>query len=244
MSINTAPSTVSRETYEAIFEKERRHVYPTVDVLEQRLGFAVDRDRLETAAAVLSCPFKAAEPNWQHGRVIYAVARAYLSTRRDMLSTLLDIGTAKGFSALCLQWALIDSGAYGQVSSVDVMCPDQRCRRNTVAEVDELKTLSEILQPWPESRRIVFACYNDGSRGWLAKHPERVHLAYIDGKHTYEAVKYESSVLSARQESGDVIICDDIQIPGINTAVVELKGYDVERVHVLATRGYAIARKR
>lgn len=243
MSINTAPSIVTVETYQDLFDQERVHEYPMVDAFEQRLGYALPRWMLERAARVLSCPYKAAAPNWQHGRVIYAVTRSALQGRTDPVR-ILDIGTAKGFSALCLQWALSDSGCVGTVTSVDVMCPQQRCRRNTIAEVYELKTLHEILEPYAAAKAIDFVCRPHGSRDWLKEHPERVDVAYVDGKHTYDAVSFEAGVLSAAQQSGDVIVFDDVQIPGIAKAVIELRGYDVEYLHVLSTRGYAIARKR
>ena len=56
---------------------------------------------VEAAARVLACPLKANPPNWQHGRVLYAGYRAYLAgLQRRVL--LLDIGTAKGFSAAAM----------------------------------------------------------------------------------------------------------------------------------------------
>jgi len=242
MSLNYAPQLTTAEEYRELFERERANVYPQIDVIERHLGYAVERDRLEVAARVLSCPKKAAAPNWQHGRVIYAVTRHALASRADALVSLLDIGTAKGFSALCLQWALNDSQCLGAVVSVDVMDPMDRCKRNTVAEVDGLKTLPEILMPWPEARQIRFE--RSTGRDWLVKHKERVHVAYVDGKHTYDAVSWEATLLSARQQAGDVIIFDDIQVDGVFKAVSELRGYDVEHVQALPSRRYAIARKR
>lgn len=261
MSLNRAPQTVSAETYQALFEKERIHVYPQIDALEQRLRVAADRDRLEAAARVLSCPFKAAEPNWQHGRVIYAVVREYVESNAHeyvgqvtggLMFSLLDIGTAKGFSALCAQWALDDAGRFGIVTSLDVMDPLDRVRRNTIAEVDGLKTLPEILAPWPEADRIRFEqvkapkhMEHRGACSWLMKDDSRIYVAYVDGKHTYDAVSWESAAIARRQHSGDVIIFDDFQVPGIAKAIHEMRGYDLEYLaSIPGKREYVIARKR
>src|SRR3990172_8581667 len=89
------------EAYEAACALERTRRYPLVDDFEARQGFALDRARLEAAARVLACPIKARPPNWQHGRVLYALTRRYRLTAEGPLYCL-DIGTAKGFSALCL----------------------------------------------------------------------------------------------------------------------------------------------
>lgn len=222
MSLNTTPQTQTAEDYARIFDLERQQSYPSVDAWEEGMGFAVARDRLEAAGRVLSCPIKAASPNWQHGRVIYATWRNYLFDGSDS-ATVLDVGSAKGFSALCARWALDDSLYGGTVDSVDVMPPSARVRRNTPAEVGSLKTLHEILEPWPEAKRITF--HESTGAGWLQKHPSRVHLAFVDGKHSYEAVKVEARMLADRQRPGDMVIFDDTQMIGVGKAVKEAGKY-------------------
>ena len=241
MSLNYAPQTVSAAEYERIFALERANVYPMVDAFEQRMGYAVDREKLEAAARVLSCPFKASPPNWQHGRVIYAAWRKYLETSNVPVACL-DIGTAKGFSALCARWALMDSGRLGLVASVDVMPLTSRVRRNTIAEVDGLLTLPEILEPWPESRDIAFRHMT--GIDWLRERQRRVNLAFVDGKHQGEVVSIEGQLLADRQESGDLVIFDDVQIPGVMKAVRQLTAYDCEYLEVKPGRKYAIAVRR
>jgi hypothetical protein len=229
--------------YLDIWQAERKQEYWAVDALEAQLGYALDRQRLEGAALVLASPIKANPPNWQHGRVLYAVAREYLSHTTETV-TFFDCGTAKGFSALCLQWALIDACVNGAVISVDVIDPCERVLRNTIAETAGEKTLAEILEPWPEARAIQFV--RSTGRQWLTGHPRRVHLAYVDGKHTYEEVSWEATLLAQRQESGDVVIFDDLQIPGVEKAVAEMAEhvYEVSTLTVIpGKRAYAIARK-
>lgn len=242
MSLNYAPQTFAAEDYARIFAQEREQAYPSVDAWEQGMGFALSRERLEDAARVLSCPIKAAAPSWQHGRVIYATYRNYLR-HRDEPVTVLDIGTAKGFSALCARWAVDDSGRDGTVDSVDVMPPTARVRRNTPAEVDGLKTLAEILAPWPDAQRITF--HELTGAGWLQKHQGRVHLAFVDGKHSHEAVSMEAKMLAARQQPGDVAIFDDTQMPPVGKAVQQAgKWYDltylplhsVNRIYAIGVR--------
>jgi hypothetical protein len=121
MSLNYAPSEVTAETYARIFAEEQARSYPIVDALEARLGYEMPRERLEDLARVLSCPYKAAAPCWQHGRVLYAVTRDYLTGSGEDAVIVLDIGTAKGFSAMSMLSALMDSNVAGWVTSVDVM---------------------------------------------------------------------------------------------------------------------------
>jgi predicted O-methyltransferase YrrM len=233
------PPTVA--DYDRIFEAERLNEYPMVDAFEQRMGFALDRARLENAARVLACPLKDNAPNWQHGRVIAAVTRNYTNSNTATPFRFLDIGTAKGFSALCLAWGLAEECA-AEIVSVDVLDPRALLRRNTVAEVDGYKTLAEILEPWPETRAIRF----ERSTGydWLKGHPERIHVAFVDGKHEESVVREEGRLLAERQEPGDVVMFDDVQILGVAKAVASLKSYEFQYLEVKPERKYAIGVRR
>lgn len=230
----------SEQQYVAVFERESAVKYQIVDNLEKQYGHAIDAEKLLHAARVLACPVKMNPPNWQHGRIIYSVARKYLSTKSTQTPvTMLDIGTAKGFSALCLRWALTDSGRKGSVTSVDVIDPNSRELRNTVADVSGPKTLHEILEPWPEANSIRFVC-TTGIQ-WLHKAEGRIHFAFVDGKHNFVSVSLEANLLAQHQERGDMVIFDDLQIPGVMEAVRKSKGYDIRIIHLVnVERQYAI----
>jgi predicted O-methyltransferase YrrM len=231
---------ITREVYESAFATESARPYPSIDAVERAAGYALAPERYLPAARVLACPVKVNPPNWQHGRVIYALTRQYLEGQTEPVQ-LLDIGTAKGYSALCLRWALEDSGRHGRVTSVDVIDPHARVKRNTIADVGGVKTLSEILAPWPEAQTIDFLhCMG---QKWLTEHPVRVHVAFVDGKHTYEAVTWEAALLAERQQAGDLAIFDDVQIPAVARAIESLSAYRVEYIDVLPNRRYAVGRR-
>lgn len=233
--------TPSATDYQRAFDVERSQHYHAIDVIESAAGFYLSLDKLESAARVLACPVKRHPPCWQHGRVIYSFYRQYLATCQQRV-LMLDIGTAKGFSALCAQWALMDSWVDGTVVSVDVIDPRSRESRNTVAEVGTPKTLTELLDPWPEAGAIKFL--QSTGVDWLKKYGGRIDLAFVDGKHTGAVVEQEGRLLAGRQEPGDLVIFDDVHLPDVLTAVRSLRAYRTEIVPVLPLRAYAIARRR
>jgi predicted O-methyltransferase YrrM len=247
MALVFTPNLHSVDRYAAAFAQARALRYPELDALEAKLGYAIDRDWLDEAGRVLCCPIKSAPPHWQHGRLIYAVAREFLKGKPSGCWSFLDIGTAKGFSALCLQKALNDhAGAQvlSGVTSVDVMPPAARCYRNTVAELDGtgLKTLAEILAPFPEAEGITFL--ESTGIDWLKGYAGQIDLAFVDGKHTGEVVRQEGKLLAKRQEAGDVVIFDDCQMPPVSQAVASLgEWYRIEYVKA-EPREYAIGRRR
>ena len=77
-----------------------------------------------------------------------------------------------------------------------------------------------------------------------------MHIAFLDGSHTYDDVMFEFNQIKSFQFSGDIIIFDDYnenQFPGLVKAVDEIclnLGYT--RLEILAgkNRGYIIATKR
>lgn len=239
--MSTTIAAPTERDYARIFEAECRQTYPAVEAFERECGVSLNRYRLEPAARVLACPFKAHAPNWQHGRVLYALVSRYLGGCADPHVALLDVGTAKGFSALCLLWALADAGREGSVTSVDVLDPDARVRRNTVAEVDGYKSLAEILSPWPEAQDIRFI---KGTGVQAIQEFTRIHVAYLDGKHTFDAVSDEIALLAKRQQPGDLIVWDDAQIDGVARAIAGATAYAVRYLDVLPHRRYAMGTRR
>lgn len=242
--------TATAEDYARVFEAERQREYPLIDAFEQRMGYAIDRERLESAARVLACPVKRNPPCWQHGRVLYAAALKYFVAGWMSASAhpgkfeeanVLDIGTAKGFSALCLLWAMnaSEAGDEGRVTSVDVIDPYAPVIRNTVAEINREITLHETLEPWPEAKAIQFV--QSTGINWLRAHPERLHVVFVDGKHTADVVAQEAALIAARQVPGDLCIFDDVHLPEIRAVVRGLHhSYALEYLDILPNRGYAM----
>lgn len=233
----------TKEQYAEAFQAECARVYPEVSAFEQSFGFAVPRVKLEAAARVLACPLKVNPPSWQHGRVIYALARSLLEDD-DCPGCLLDIGTAKGFSAVVMSWAIADAGARRDVVSVDVVDPFAYVERNSVAEMDgELLTVPEFVAPFLlENGHIQF--HGGGSLPLLDRMisaGERVRLAFVDGKHTATAVSAEIACLLRLQIPGDVVLFDDVQIAGVAEAVRKISSYTVTRVNAGVNRAYAMA---
>jgi predicted O-methyltransferase YrrM len=231
-------SLPSEKEYAAAFARECANEYPVIDEIEKRLGYAIDRQRLENAARTLACPVKRNPPNWQHGRVIYSVLRKYLEGRDGFLS-LFDCGTAKGFSALCMAFALTDAALTGAIVSVDVIDPDSAMPRNSVLDLEGPKTVRDYVRSWPEAALITFR--KSTGAEWLRSDPGRIHCAFIDGKHQYSAVKEEIHLLKHRQMQGDIAIFDDLQIPGVDQAVTLSSGYALTFVDAKQDRRYAIA---
>lgn len=243
--------TATVEQYSAAFTLENEQQYPMAEAFENSMGYAIGRSHpglLEDLARPLACPVKTNPPNWQHGRILYAIARAYLE-KKTTPSLLLDIGTAKGFSALILAWALFDAKKSGRVVSIDMIEPTALVVRNSVYECERGPlTLAQFTGPQrPPGIEIEFL--GGGSMNWLyaaEQDKTRVHLAFVDGKHNRMAVKAEGDALSRIQHAGDVILFDDMQIPEVAEGVNMLprQDYTVSVIELTPRRKYCLARRK
>lgn len=244
-SMSQYEGLTAKERYDAIFEKEKSNVYHEISEYENECGAGVSLTRLEEAARVLACPLKVNPPSWQHGRVIYATVRRLLKDG-DSSGTFVDIGTAKGFSAVVMGWAVEDAGAKSRVASVDIVDPGARLARNSVLEADgELHSVYDFVRPFKGNLPIEF--FGGGSDKFLrtlSQAHERVRFAFVDGKHSYESVTNDVKLLSQMQSKGDVLIFDDIQIDGVMTAVARQTAYDFRSLSAGPMRRYAIAVRR
>jgi hypothetical protein len=239
----------TREQYEAAFETERRNEYPVIDEFEKRMGFAVDRERLEAAARVLACPVKKNPPNWQHGRVIYALARVRLASKQDGAPDFWwDIGTAKGFSAACMVWAVEDDTNNHDVyiHTCDVIKPKSSEPRNSIFDGEASTGVFDYFMPFIKAGAACINATQVGDEFYQQhlKHDDRIAFAFIDGSHTYEGVKADIALVTPRQQTGDIILFDDVNKEQVNRAVREMEGYDLEYIRLLPQRAYAIAVKR
>lgn len=244
------------EDFDRVWQLEysNRDRYTTVDAFERSQGFAIDLGRLENIAKTLACPVKVNPPNWQHGRIIYAIARRLQQERAGLDGIFLDIGTAKGFSAVCMAIARRDSGLTRAIVSIDKVDPLERVYRNSRLEAIAERPLTvyeftEWIQPGP------IAFMGGGSEIYFRqaltrRDSPRIMFAFVDGKHDFEVVRNEGHWLANFQVAGDVILFDDVQIKPVAEAV-EVFGelhsqYHIEYLDLnpVANRRYALATRK
>jgi predicted O-methyltransferase YrrM len=242
-----------RETYLRLHSEAQAVEYPAVDQFEREQGFRIDRNWMEQLALHTQVVIKESRLNYQHGRVLYAAAREYLARRGGAEPvTMLETGTARGFSAVCLARAIMDAGAGsgGRIITIDVLPHDRPMLWNCIDDHEGPKTRQELLAPWSEElQRIVFI---QGSTRIQLDHLGIAHIgfAFLDASHSQEDVMLEFQYVSGRQERGDVVVFDDVT-PGTFDGVVEAVAaieregrYAVTHLRSSSGRGYAIALRR
>ena len=225
-----------------------------IDLLEKTNGYKVDSEWLKLLAYNTQIVIKKSKLNYAHGRVLYSVLSDYLSSIDHKIKkiNILETGTARGFSALCMAKALADSRFEGSICTIDVLPHFQKMYWNCGPDhINGEQSRQNLLSEWSElvERYVIF--FQGYTRHVLPKIAlQRIHFAFLDGAHTYEDVLFEFNIISKLQNKGDIIVFDDyneIKFPGVVEAVNYIqneKNYDISFIHNKnSLRDYVIAKK-
>lgn len=225
-----------------------------VDNLEKETGYSVNRNWLSSLALHTQVVIKKSELNYAHGRVLYSVLRGYIGTLNNDIKkvNILETGTARGFSAVCMAKALADSNIEGSIFTFDVLPHLEKMFWNCAPDhIKGEQSRQSLLNNWLDlvDRYIIFI--QGHTRQILPKIAlPRINFAFLDGAHTYKDVLFEFNSISKYQKKGDIIVLDDYnenKFPGVVKAVKFIsfkKKYDISFVHNKNTqRDYVIAKK-
>lgn len=134
-------------------------------------------------------------PNYERGILIYHLIKKY------EIESFLEVGFGRGYSTFCAAMAMEEMGK-GKITAIDPNFNES--------------FLSHLRQIFPDSwfSRIDFI--KNTSRGYLSDlGPEkRFDFVYIDGDHTYDAVKFDWE--NTKDRFNKLLLFDDYHLPSKN----------------------------
>ena len=242
----------SRDKYLNLHADAKKKIYKEIDFFEEKKGYKIDRTWFEDLALHTQVVIKNSELNYQHGRLLYSSLRNYLITSKNETNdvVILESGTARGFSSVCMAKALIDSNKGGKIFTIDILPHNKPILWNCIDDHEGPKTRKDLLSKWSnEIKKIIFV--QGHSRKRLPKmNLTRINFAFIDAMHEEEDVLSEYRYVCQKQKAGDIIIFDDVTpnlFEGVYRAVKKVEEeniYRVERITLSDQRGYAVATKK
>lgn len=240
----------SRERYLELHREAQCVVYPEIDMIEEMLGFAIDRPWMEELALHTQVVVKESRLNYNHGRLLYAALRRYLADQDGSQVVIFETGTARGFSAICMARALQDAAIDGYILTVDMLPHERPILWNCIDDHEGPKTRAQLLAAYQDllSRIVFIQGRSDQIVATLGL--SRINFAFLDATHSEAEVRREFDFVSARQMKGDIVVMDDVTpnlFPGVVAAVEAIESggsYTVERIVASQQRGYAIATRR
>ena len=173
---------------------------------------------------------------WLHGYLLYVSLDSYLKKNPNIENiNILETGTARGFSSLCMVKALKDNKRKGTIHTVDIISNDIPIYWNSIKD-EEGKHIRKDLFKNTEYYELFdyIKCYTGKTLEVLNSiNIKRFHFAFLDAQHDYHNLNYELNYTKEKQETDDIIICDDYtsyhngrqQFPGINKAIDNFTDY-------------------
>jgi len=161
-------------------------------------------------------------PNYERGILLYSLIAKYKP------KNVLEIGTAEGYSTLCMAWAMTDYNINGKIFTIDPKPFDVPVERNVTWE-DNPKHDTVML-----SRRELWNKFADNE--WIKKIEvltgfsgevlqkntklPKMDMGFIDGSHVYEAVVHDFYAFLEVASESFYLLLDDY-VPNENDGVTK-----------------------
>ena len=161
-------------------------------------------------------------PNYERGILLYSLIAKYKP------KNVLEIGTAEGYSTLCMAWAMTDYNINGKIFTIDPKPFDVPVERNVTWE-DNPKHDTVML-----SRRELWNKFAD--KEWIKKIEvltgfsgevlqkntklPKMDMGFIDGSHVYEAVIHDFYAFLEIASESFYLLLDDY-VPNENDGVTK-----------------------
>lgn len=246
----TKKTLASPEKYLQIWNDAKQKKYEIVDNFEKNHNFKIDEDWYHKLALQTQVVIKKSEIVYVHGRLLYASLSEYLQKKEISNPTIIETGTARSFSALCMAKALNDAKKAGKILTFDVLPNNKKMYWNCIADHQGKKTRLELLENYRPLVDKYIVYLQGNTKIQLPKiQASRVHFAFLDSSHTYYNLMAEFLAIKNKQQKGDIIFFDDYtpkMFPGVVKAVNEIcekYNYSKKVIKISDARAYVVAEK-
>ena len=165
--------------------------------------------------------------NFERGMLLYALIAKFQP------KTVLEIGTAEGYSTLCMAWAMSDFNINGKIFTVDPKSHHKIIERRIKINVNDEPVKMSLstadlwkkfaLPEWIEKIEVFTGYSGDILR---TKNFPKIDFCYIDGSHVYEAVKQDFFYILKLVSEKFNILFDDY-VPNRDDGVTKIIDEDI-----------------
>jgi len=241
----------NKDEYLLLWNDEILLSYSEVDYYLNQLNANVPKEWIDSLALPTQVSIKESKINYQHGFILYKALTNYIVNTKVESINIVEIGTAKGFSALCMAKVLDDMGINGIINSIYILPHKKSIYWNSIKDHEGKHTRRELLNTYSPLIIKYIQFIQGKSDIELPKlNISRIHFAFIDGEHFYENVFFDGEFIAKRQHSGDMIVFDDYTkkiFPGVVQAANEIcENYKYKTTVIVSSkqRSYLVAEKR
>lgn len=233
-----------------IWKEEKKNNYEEINEYEKKVGFSIQSDFLHELGLLTQVTDKKSKISYSHGRLLYSCLSKYCSTNNITNINILEVGTARGFSSLCMAKALEDNSISGKIITMDILPLHKKiywnCKSDELGKINRNTLLKDY--DYLIKKYIIFLQF-DTLSDYKRISLNRVNFAFIDGCHDGNHLKSEFEILKNSQLKGDQIIFDDYSFEKFPTLYNEINKicniYNYSKEVICSDKGrcYLIATK-
>ncbi len=204
-------SSKSREELKQIWKKNINRIFSEVDNFEKDTGYLIDRNFFHELAFKTQVADKTNNKvSYSHGRLLYSCIRKYCKDHSIKQINILETGTARGFSSVCMAKALEDHEISGKIVTLDILPVNKKIFWNSEGDEEGKRSRAELLNNYKNllEKFVIFLQFDtiiDYSKIFI----NRINFAFIDGAHDRKHLLSEFKILKFSQLKGDIIFFDD-----------------------------------
>jgi len=109
-----------KDYYNLIYQKLRDSYIDKLS-FEIKNNFFIDKEFILDLSFSTQVVHKKSEINIDHGRLLYSVLSRFIKDKNIQDINIVETGTARGFSAICMCKSLIDLDVNGRIFSYDIL---------------------------------------------------------------------------------------------------------------------------
>ena len=239
----------NRDYYLKIFNEAKNFRNLEIEKILENNQININNNWFDNLALHTQVVVKDSKINYYHGKLLYSFLSKYIKVNNLDSLNILETGTARGYSSICMSKSLIDNNKLGKIHTIDILPNDKKMYWNCIDDHDQKKTRIELLNKWPNELNNINFITGKVNKKLSSLNLKRINFAFLDAAHTYEDVIYEYNFVSKLQVKGDLIFFDDVTpnfFDGVTKAIdyIKKKGdYQIDLISSSDERGYALAKK-
>ncbi len=242
-----------KSLYLKIHKIAQNNISNEVTKFENLTGYKIDRNYLSNLSLHTQVVIKKTPINLNHGKVLYSLLRKYIENKKNELLAanicIIETGTARGFSSICMSKALIDSEIDGKIFTIDILPHNKKMYWNVIDDFEGKKSRKELISNWNNEIRNINFLHGKSIKILKNLSLDRINFAFLDSSHEFEIVNLEFEIINNKQKKGDILVFDDYSPDKYNgvvkvvDSVVEKNIYKVEYININDNRMLAICKK-
>lgn len=241
----------NKNYYIKLYKKIKNNKYPVIDEYENNTGYKINKNWLDNLAFKTQITKKNSPLCYQHGRVLYSSLCSYINKNKIDEIFIIETGTARAFSSLCMAKALEDLGKSGKIITIDKLPHNKSIYWNCYETVTENKTRKQIISKWKKLADKYIIFIQSDSKSILKKiFVPRVNFAFLDACHSSEEIEIEAQYVATYQKKGDMLVFDDYSMllfPDLKKSIdlfcINYK-YSMQEIKINEYRSYLLAIKK